>query len=542
MQVDSYIEMFTTIFGWLMYNTVWDVLAATGILFLPFLGLVLDNLVDSYSETDGRAGNSDVALRKIEVDVYLAFIVVLIAGNPFIELEPREVSFTPEPTLDLQQQPTINAADTVSSTYGSISFRNEMARPVQVPVWWYVVIQVSKGLTHAIKNGVANKPNLREYIHQLSLMDITDPLLRHEINNFYRDCFVRARSKYYHDLPTFTSAQINIVDSILNTHGHTDIDYIGSRLYLQLPGYYNEFRSKQIVPGFAFDDTRDFEWTRGVEIIPEWGKPTCYDWWVGELGIGGNIGLRSRILTDLDYELDLINIYDSLGSSGLNGDLLIKRVLESRSDLAIWTTRDYDLLKDNNYNEELSGIDSFIIDMLKQILSFFSLAFLSGAFSTLLHLYLDSAHMIQAFFLMMLYGLLPFAILVSRYKLGILMSVAMIIFAVNFWSALWAWASYFDQSLIQAMFPEAGDISELDGGAKYYRKMMLLNFVSGMTYFVLPVVLSIMFTVAGFKAGSTLDNVGGRFTTPIQQHSNSAPSMASKGMKGKVDKIKSLRK
>ncbi len=43
MSVDSYLELFTTLFGWAFYGVLWDVLVATGIVYLPFLGILIDN-------------------------------------------------------------------------------------------------------------------------------------------------------------------------------------------------------------------------------------------------------------------------------------------------------------------------------------------------------------------------------------------------------------------------------------------------------------------------------------------------------------------
>ena len=39
MTVDSYLELFTTLFGWTFYGILWDVLVGTGIVYLPFLGM-----------------------------------------------------------------------------------------------------------------------------------------------------------------------------------------------------------------------------------------------------------------------------------------------------------------------------------------------------------------------------------------------------------------------------------------------------------------------------------------------------------------------
>ena len=43
MNVDSYLELFTTLFGWAFYGVLWDVLVGTGIVYLPILGILIDN-------------------------------------------------------------------------------------------------------------------------------------------------------------------------------------------------------------------------------------------------------------------------------------------------------------------------------------------------------------------------------------------------------------------------------------------------------------------------------------------------------------------
>jgi hypothetical protein len=43
MSVDSYLELFTSLFGWAFYGILWDVLVSTGIVYLPFLGILIDN-------------------------------------------------------------------------------------------------------------------------------------------------------------------------------------------------------------------------------------------------------------------------------------------------------------------------------------------------------------------------------------------------------------------------------------------------------------------------------------------------------------------
>ena len=61
MHVGSYLELFTTLFGWQFYDRLWDILTGTGLAFLPFLGIVLNNVLETHTHgaTDGPlSGNA----------------------------------------------------------------------------------------------------------------------------------------------------------------------------------------------------------------------------------------------------------------------------------------------------------------------------------------------------------------------------------------------------------------------------------------------------------------------------------------------------
>ena len=54
MAVDSTLELYTTLFGWFFYNSIWDVLVASGMVFLPFLGILIDTIIRSYAGEDAE--------------------------------------------------------------------------------------------------------------------------------------------------------------------------------------------------------------------------------------------------------------------------------------------------------------------------------------------------------------------------------------------------------------------------------------------------------------------------------------------------------
>ena len=100
MSVDSYLELFTTLFGWTFYNVLWDVLVGTGIVYLPFLGILIDNWREPAQ--GGEFGTvTGLSLRRMELDLFIALLVVVLAGQPaaLTPLNAGTLSYTPPPTL-----------------------------------------------------------------------------------------------------------------------------------------------------------------------------------------------------------------------------------------------------------------------------------------------------------------------------------------------------------------------------------------------------------------------------------------------------------
>ncbi len=122
MSVDSYLELFTTLFGWSFYGILWDVLVGTGIVYLPFLGILIDNWREPAQ--GGEVGHaSGLSLRRMEIDLFMALLVVVLAGQPatLAPLNAGTLSYTPPPTLLDAAPATATVADS-QSTYGSTGF------------------------------------------------------------------------------------------------------------------------------------------------------------------------------------------------------------------------------------------------------------------------------------------------------------------------------------------------------------------------------------------------------------------------------------
>ncbi|HYQ73357.1 MAG TPA: conjugal transfer protein TraG N-terminal domain-containing protein, partial [Gammaproteobacteria bacterium] len=287
MTVDSYLELFTTLFGWAFYSILWDVLLGTGIVFLPFLGILIDNWREPAE--GGEFGTvTGLSLRRMELELFIALLVVVLAGQPaaLTPLNAASLNYTPPPTL-IDPTPATATIAAPQSTYGSSGFSGSPAT-VNIPVWWYAVLSMTSGFNHAVVGGLPTAADMRTYEQQARLATIADPRLRQEVSDFFSQCYIPARSKYQAERPG-TAA----VSASLATYGPDDPDWMGSHVYRNTTGYYDTLRPTTQIAGWAYNAARDTEYDPAAP--PTWGKPYCKDWWED-----GSIGLREKLINEAD--------------------------------------------------------------------------------------------------------------------------------------------------------------------------------------------------------------------------------------------------
>lgn len=494
MSVDSTLELYTTLFGWLFYNSIWEVLVGTGIVFIPFLGIVITTVIETYKNEEAEeAGNT--SLRILEVEFFVAFSVIALAAVPTLPFSAADLSFTPRALIGHPAQTNVTPENSTSTYAGTLSFSN-YPNAVDVPLMWYAVLSFSSGFNRAVMEDVPVTLDLREYANELRDIRLDDPDIKAELNDFYRDCYVEARSKYFAERPD--SAQI---DALIAAYGVTDTEWIGSHIFLEVPGYYDTIRSDTVRKGFTWSAQRDIEWN--ADDHPRNGKPFCNEWW----GATNRYGLARKVLDETDG-MDLI-----AAAAEPNWDATQRRDAVVRAALlnspARWTVRGYDLAYGNltsMYPDDgWDFLNHFIDNRSMQAVAAYGLGRESLSFATYLRIFLEAAPMLQALILMGLYALLPFFIVMSRYKFSVLISGATILFIVKFWTVLWFFAWWVDQNLIAAFYPDPGDITNLFS-VDLSMKRVILNFMTGMMYIIFPILFSIYMSFSGLHAARSLDN------------------------------------
>ena len=131
---------------------------------------------------------------------------------------------------------------------------------------------------------------------------------------------------------------------------------------------------------------------------------------------------------------------------------------------------------------------------------------------------LQALPMIQALILLGIYALLPLIVVISRYSLSILVTGAIAIFTVKFWSVLWYLAMWVDQNLIQSMYPDVNTFLLIfTNPGEHDAKRLLLNMLTSMFYLGLPLLWSGMMAWVGIHIGRSIDMSTSELLRPATQ-------------------------
>ena len=139
----------------------------------------------------------------------------------------------------------------------------------------------------------------------------------------------------------------------------------------------------------------------------------------------------------------------------------------------------------------------------------------SALFSVTMTAVLQGLPMVQAVLLLGMYALLPMLVVLSRYSISMMMTGAMAIFTVKFWSVLWYLALWVDQNLILSMYPDVNVFFQIFANpGEHDSKRMLLNMITTSLYLGLPLLWSGMMAWAGINIGRSISNASSPLNRP----------------------------
>jgi len=488
MTVQSYLELFTTMYGWGFAAIFKDILVGTGLIYLPFIFLVLGTWMEAHkrASTDGADAGWMIRVMEVELGIAIFVLAMCFTTIPGLNLSQVTLNHTPDATA-ISTATTATSASAGSYT-GAFSGAPSTA---EIPAWWYFVMGVSSGVTEAAKAGIGNDmAGFRQMEEMARAASINDPKLRANIQRFNVECFTPARSKYYSN----TVAVSGTGASTLSTYGPSDVDWIGSHFYQTEPGYYDTLSATSGVEGFAVSATTDAD-VSGTTVPPDNGRPLCNAWW-GQLKsdiLSGFVTSGGAFSTSITTALT--TLYPGTSNATIE-DSVIRLAITKQRPAMVDTVGI--IGEDRGVGEKLMqapfdifGIAGGVSKAAEARMSLFPLV--------------QFVTMAQPLILMTIYMFLPLIVVVGRYSLQVMFLGGLAIFTVKMWPLMWFIARVMDDHLLKAMYPDAitvfGQFFDgwQSGGADGVIKRVTLNTVLVSMYLGIPLVWSGMMGWVGYK-------------------------------------------
>lgn len=512
MQLDSYLEIFTTMYGWAFANIIGEVLSATGLVVLPFMLIVFNGWREA---KESGAENITISglIESVGTKLILAMFVfsMCFATSPIASLLNINLKHQPPPTLTDPSPAEVSRDSGTASTYdaamansinGSMSNSQNLS---YVPVWWYSIMAISSGFNSSVKAGIQNSGNNMRMVEELArTATIEDPVLLRNIQRFYSECFAPALAKY-NNMPVSglsTAGQALVIET--NTdYGPADVAWMGSQLFRTEPGFYDSMRSVNAVPGFAVDFTRDTEYydpASGIDppfagqVNPDWGRPTCKEWWEGPQGV------REGMINQSAKWRQLASASVNFFANADKSKDAVARLAQTQADPHyVDPTQAFGNQHETNVNMTrlVGGIASVVGTGILSFLTNISIGPLK-----------EGLLMMQALTLMGMFTFLPMIVFLSGYNLNVMLYGAIGIFTVKFWAVLWFIANWVDGNLMSAMYPSGSfDWEFLVPWLSNNTKRLLLNILLLGMFIGLPALWSGMMAWVGVNVGKGMDTL-----------------------------------
>lgn len=476
----DYLEYYLTLLSWVIHNGIWAVLVSSGVFAIPFVAIIIQEWLRARAEGADEGNKGALSSLRIENRVWVAIVVVMFAGIPFIDVDLNTIKY--DQARSAQCQVSVPEPGETGWSQSFSTLNNQSAR---VPVWWAFMHALSRAITGASVAAIPCGTDLRQIRMEINATRIDDPVLAQEVADFTHDCYGPARAKLFMNRPNLDEAQMH------------DVTWIGSRFYLDNAGYYDTYRARAPRDGWAYDSNRD----AGLAQVPSGaGYPTCRQWW----NDSGN-GLRARLLDQVDPSL----LNRLAGWAGF----LSRTEVDDSVIRTIASPRQQKLNQGSVYTDYGGQIDKTLLNVINRAASDVGMAVGGLAYFPAMDVVRQALPMVLAFLKMALVICIPIVLLIGTYDLKTVITLTVVQFALfftDFWLQLARWI---DSTILDALYgwgfgwnrPHT-NFDPLIGLNNTFGDM-LLNFVMGAMFLVLPGFWIASLGWVGFRAGQAIQGM-----------------------------------
>lgn len=467
----DYLEYYLTLVGWIISNGIWNLLVSSGVFALPFIAIILQEWLKAKGEGADEGNKGALSAIRIENRVWVAIVVILFAGLPFIDINLASIKYDESRSRQCQVQ-VVKPDETNWQT----SFTTLNHQSAKVPLWWFLMHSVSRGITGTAVASIPCGTDLRQMRMDIDATRIHDPVLAQEIADFTHDCYGPARARLFMTRPTLTEKQMN------------DVTWIGSSYFLENSGYYDRYRSSTPRAAWPYQTSRD---AGLAQVNNGGGYPTCQSWWSDS-----HIGLKARIIAQVEPSL--------LSQFGRWLHLKSQEEVNNEIIRAIASPRQQTMNQGHVYTDYGGQIDMTLPNATARTVGQVGLTTGALAHFPAMDVMRQALPMVLSFLKMALVICIPLVLVVGAYDLKTVVTVSCVEFAlffIDFWFQLARWI---DSTILNALY--SWDSPHSNGniflGLDNAFGDMLLNFVMAMMFVVLPMFWVAALSWVGVRAGA----------------------------------------
>lgn len=467
----DYLEYYLILVGWIVSNGIWNVLVTSGVFALPFIAMILQEWLKARSEGADEGNKGALSAIRVENRVWVAIVVILFVGIPFIDIDLSSIKY--DESRSKQCQTLVAKPEDTNWSNSFSSINNQTAR---VPVWWFLMHTVSRGLTSTAVASIPCGTDLRQMRMDIDNARINDPVLAQEIADFTHDCYGPARAKLFMSRPQLSEDMMN------------DVTWIGSHYFLNTAGFYDSYRSSTPRTAWPYNSSRD---AGLAQTNTGGGYPNCKEWW-----FEGSVGLRSRILAQVDPGLlSRFARWLHIRSQDEVNDGVIR---------AIASPRQQNMNTGIVYADYGGQIGGSLPNAVTGVAADVGLTAGSLGYFPAMDVMRQALPMVLSFLKMALVICIPLVLIVGAYDLKTVVTVSCVEFAlffIDFWFQLARWI---DSTILNALYSWNSPHSNWNPflGLNNAFGDMLLNFVMAMMFLVLPIFWIGALSWVGVRAGN----------------------------------------
>lgn len=477
----DYLEYYLTLVAWIVNNGIWSILVASGIFALPFVAITVQEWLRARAEGADEGNKGVLSSMRIENRVWVAIVVILFAGIPFIPVDLSTIRFDTSRSTQCQVNVPQPADTGWSNAYTTLNNQSAL-----VPVWWFAIHALSKAVTGAAVAAIPCGSDLRQMRMDVDATRINDPVLAQEVGDFVHDCYAPSRAKLFMNRPTLSDEQMN------------DVTWIGSSYFQSNAGFYDTYHSNTPRTAWPYDATRD---AGLAQVDSGGGYPTCRQWWSD-----GNSGLRSRLLAQVDPDL--------LTRLGRWAGFLSQNEVNDSVIRAVVAPRQQKMNQGAVYSDYGGQIEKTLPNIVTRGAG--DLGMTMGALGVFpaMDVVRQALPMVLSLLKMALVVCIPLVLVFGTYELKALVTASCVQFAlffVDFWFQLARWL---DSTILDALYGTGFGInrphSNFDPliGLNNAFGDMLLNFVMATMFIVLPGFWVAALGWVGVRAGAAIQALG----------------------------------